>query len=86
MFEKRLSEIRVGALHRKIESVMGVLENTILPLSYLESLNEKYVFFSPLGITSIHSRWIENKKDAECSVEIWKTSSNCTHSEINILN
>ena len=51
---------------------MGVLENTILSLSYLQSLNEKYVFFSPLGITSIHSRWIENKKDAECSVEIWK--------------
>lgn len=34
--------------------------------------NEKYVYFSPLDITSVHSRLVENKRAAEFVVEIWK--------------
>ena len=40
--------------------------------SYLQSLNEIYVRFSPLGITSIHFKWVENKNVAECLIKIWK--------------
>lgn len=66
----------VRALHKKIDSVMGVFKNpskiTILLSSYVQSLGENYVNFSPLGFNSIHSRWIENKRSAENAVAIWK--------------
>ena len=55
-----------------IERLEIHLKNIRVFSSYSQSLNEIYVHFSPLGITSINLRWVENRKVAERLIEIWK--------------
>ena len=54
-------------------STWNPIENHDNFSSYLQSLNEIYLNFSILGITSIHFRWVQNKKVAQHLTEIWKS-------------
>ena len=61
-----------GEIEPFIEGLEIHLKTMIVVSSYLQSLNQIYGCFSPIGITSIYFRWVENKEAADRLIEIRK--------------